>query len=176
MGTPVNTGVSSPVVANPPHLSTSQQQTQGALNHTRAGAAGEEVPFWFPKETLYTGGLRTAHTDDERKGNDAGEYFLRYTDGFQEVAFHVAPLMPTRNATDANCTKKKKHIGNDSVVILICGDSLNAKYDSVPLSFRSEVTDVYIIVERVGSTELSRITVRLRAGADPSLVDKMPST
>ena len=57
----------------------------------------------------YVGGLDTSEDRD-------GEFALRAGDELTEVVFHVAPLMPTRSGNDV--LPKKRHIGNDNVVIV----------------------------------------------------------
>ena len=131
---------------------------------------------WMPKPSLFTGGLRIATTPEDRKANDAGEYFVRYNDVFQEVAFHVAPMMPTNVDADPACTKKKRHIGNDPVVILICDSALKCSYEQAVDAFRSEVTEVYIIVENFSGTEVSGITVRYGRKASDGVVSRLPGT
>jgi hypothetical protein len=132
------------------------------------------VAPWLPLDTVYTGGLPLAHDVNEQKQNYAGEYYVRYRDVFQECVFHAAPLMPTYEKEPA-CTRKKRHIGNDIIVIVICDSSLEAGYDAVVEGFRSEVTKIYIIVEKVSGTDLSRITIKYGKDPDQNIVHRVPS-
>ncbi len=57
---------------------------------------------------FYTGSLET--------DGSAGEFMLLWFDGIVQVVFHVATMMPL--ASDNSCNSKKKHIGNDSTIIV----------------------------------------------------------
>jgi tuberous sclerosis protein 2 len=56
---------------------------------------------------FYSGGLET--------DGSAGEFTLLWFDGIIQVVFHVATMMPIK---EENCNSKKKHIGNDSTIIV----------------------------------------------------------
>ncbi|OQR80246.1 tuberin-like [Tropilaelaps mercedesae] len=60
--------------------------------------------------STYSGGLDTKYGED-------GDFSITWHDDVMQVMFHVATLMPTR-ASDTQCSGKKKHIGNDFVVIV----------------------------------------------------------
>jgi tuberous sclerosis protein 2 len=48
---------------------------------------------------------------------ECGKFTYVWTDEIVQVTFHVATLMPTLES-DPNCNEKKKHIGNDFVLIV----------------------------------------------------------
>ncbi|XP_022651499.1 tuberin-like isoform X3 [Varroa destructor] len=60
--------------------------------------------------SVYSGGLDTKYGED-------GDFSIAWHDDVMQVMFHVATLMPTK-ASDIQCSGKKKHIGNDFVVIV----------------------------------------------------------
>lgn len=55
----------------------------------------------------YSGGLET--------DGSAGEFSLLWFDGIIQVVFHIATMMPMQSES---CNSKKKHIGNDSTIIV----------------------------------------------------------
>lgn len=56
----------------------------------------------------YSGGLET--------DGSAGEFTLLWFDGLIQVVYHIATMMPL--SANANVNTKKKHIGNDSTIIV----------------------------------------------------------
>ena len=58
---------------------------------------------------FYTGGLDDAGED--------GKVAITYVDDYCQVAYHVATLMPNK-ANDPKRNMKKRHIGNDYVIIM----------------------------------------------------------
>lgn len=61
------------------------------------------------EDGVYTGGLDTNETD--------GEFALMWGNYAHQVVFHVATLMPNL-PSDKGFTNKKRHIGNDNVIII----------------------------------------------------------
>ncbi|CAG0924983.1 unnamed protein product, partial [Notodromas monacha] len=59
--------------------------------------------------TTFLGGLDTGGLD--------GEFAVTWRDELMQVIFHIATLMP-KSESDPNCNNKKKHIGNDFVLIV----------------------------------------------------------
>uniref|UniRef100_A0A1X7VTP7 Rap-GAP domain-containing protein n=1 Tax=Amphimedon queenslandica TaxID=400682 RepID=A0A1X7VTP7_AMPQE len=62
-----------------------------------------------PPSLIYLGGLDTSGID--------GEYACFWEDDITQVIFHVATLLPTL-PSNASCSNKKLHIGNDFVTII----------------------------------------------------------
>jgi len=56
---------------------------------------------------FYPGGLDT--------DGSAGDFTLLWFDGITQILFHVATMMLNK---DENCNSKKRHIGNDSTIIV----------------------------------------------------------
>ena len=84
----------------------------------------------------YAGGLDTT---------EGSQLESVYTDwGGVEIMFHVGPLLPHIDVPDAQQTEKKRHIGNDIVVVIFMeggfGDALDID------SFKSQFNTVFILV------------------------------
>jgi hypothetical protein len=67
-------------------------------------------PCCLKNAKFYTGGLDTESDID-------GEKSLRWKDELTQVIFHISTMMPTRDNDELQISKKK-HIGNDFVIIV----------------------------------------------------------
>ena len=83
-----------------------------------------------------TGGL-------DRELDIDGKWTYLWSDGIQQMIFHVATLMPTRVQRDPDCNGKKRHIGNDYVKILFNESGSRTPLDIIPGQFNF----VNIIIE-----------------------------
>ena len=87
---------------------------------------------------IYSGGLET--------DGSAGEFTLLWFDGIIQVAFHVATMMPNINV---DCLSKKKHIGNDAVLIVYNESGVEYQFNTmkvraiVILHFKGVKTNLY---------------------------------
>lgn len=105
--------------------------------------------------TGYRGGLDVLH---ETTGKES--YYTEYS-GF-EIMFHVAPFLPF-NPLDPQQLERKRHIGND-VVVLIFKEG-NQKFD--PKVIPTQFNHVYIIVEDVKERNAYKISICARKGVVP---------
>lgn len=91
--------------------------------------------------TGYSGGL-----DIVRNSSGTHSVYTQYMNS--EMMFHVSTLLP-HSATDAKQIEKKKHIGNDRLVIVFKeGDQ-----PFVPTSFKSKQTQEFIVIQAVGADD-----------------------
>ena len=87
----------------------------------------------------YSGGL---NTKDDTTGTEAYYTSIR---GLQ-IMFHVSVFLPHRDG-DEQRLDKKRHLGNDVVLIVFC-DSDNVKFD--PLEIHSQFNHVFVVVVPMG--------------------------
>ncbi|KAL3957728.1 hypothetical protein ACCO45_008306 [Purpureocillium lilacinum] len=71
----------------------------------------------------------------DREYDTDGQYTFCWRDRVTEIVFHVTTQMPTDLERDANCTLKKRHIGNDFVNIIFNDSGLPFKFDTFPSQF-----------------------------------------
>ncbi|KAI9034351.1 hypothetical protein DFJ74DRAFT_614470, partial [Hyaloraphidium curvatum] len=76
---------------------------------------------------VYTGGLDISQDLD-------GEYGLFFEDEGSQIAFHVTTLMPNTDG-DESCTSKKRHIGNDYVLIVFNESGVEYEFRTIPSQF-----------------------------------------
>lgn len=76
---------------------------------------------------VYTGGLDISQDLD-------GEYSLFWEDEGSQIAFHVTTLMPNSDS-DPACTGKKRHIGNDYVLIVFNESGLDYQFRTIASQF-----------------------------------------
>ncbi|RWS15931.1 Tuberin-like protein, partial [Dinothrombium tinctorium] len=86
-------------------------------------------------EQIYLGGLTTDGSD--------GQFAFYWEDRLTQVIFHVATLIPNKS-TDPQRNNKKKHIGNDYVVI-VYNDS-GEDFSLTTLKGRGQFTYVCIVI------------------------------
>ncbi|KXS17553.1 hypothetical protein M427DRAFT_96902 [Gonapodya prolifera JEL478] len=103
------------------------------------------------RKDIYAGGL---NTDDDIDGSEA----VLWNEGGGQVIFHCATLMPNYEH-DPNCTAKKRHIGNDFVLIVWNESGRPFGFRTIPSQFNF----INIIIEPVDAryssgTEGSRRT------------------
>ena len=91
----------------------------------------------------YTGGL------DTRRGVD-GEFAVMAEDEITKVVFHVATLMPTVEH-DPKCMAKKRHIGNDYILIVYNESGKDYEFRTIPGQFNF----INIIITPVDNDYLS---------------------
>ncbi|ORX51782.1 hypothetical protein BCR36DRAFT_350785 [Piromyces finnis] len=91
----------------------------------------------------YTGGL------DTRRGVD-GEFAVMAEDEITKIVFHVATLMPTVEH-DPKCMAKKRHIGNDYILIVYNESGKNYEFRTIPGQFNF----INIIITPVDNDYLS---------------------
>lgn len=72
---------------------------------------------------IYPGGLET--------DGSAGEFTLLWFDGIVQVAFHIATMMPGK---EDNCISKKKHIGNDAVIIVYNESGVEYQFNMIKVN------------------------------------------
>lgn len=77
---------------------------------------------------IYTGGL-------DQENDFDGKWTYCWDDDISQIVFHVATLMPTNRETDAQCTMKKRHIGNDFVKIIWNESGGEFAFDTLPGDF-----------------------------------------
>ncbi|GAA5961423.1 hypothetical protein JCM8115_003444 [Rhodotorula mucilaginosa] len=77
---------------------------------------------------IYTGGL-------DQENDFDGKWTYCWDDDISQMVFHVATLMPTNPETDAQCTLKKRHIGNDFVKIIWNESGGEFAFDTLPGDF-----------------------------------------
>jgi len=73
-----------------------------------------------------------------------------------EVMFHVAPLLP-HNENDVQHVEKKRHIGNDIIVIVFNDSSRPFS----PLTIKSEFNHIYAVIQPVAEAEEGKTCYRL---------------
>jgi hypothetical protein len=85
----------------------------------------------------FAGGLNT-------KEDTTGKYslFATYASKYK-IMYHVTTYLPD-DKFDEQRIAKKKHTGNDLVVIVFCGDDSNIKFN--PKIFTSQFNHVFIVV------------------------------
>ncbi len=66
--------------------------------------------------------------------------------------FHVSTFLP-RRIGDEQCLDKKRHLGNDVVVIVFCDDE-NVMFD--PLEMHSQFNHVFVVVVPLGKIRKER--------------------
>ncbi|PHH79303.1 hypothetical protein CDD80_5204 [Ophiocordyceps camponoti-rufipedis] len=71
----------------------------------------------------------------DREYDSDGEYTFCWRDRVTEIVFHVTTQMPTDLERDAQCTMKKRHIGNDFVSIIFNDSGLPFRFDTFPSQF-----------------------------------------
>ncbi|OUM65137.1 hypothetical protein PIROE2DRAFT_41984 [Piromyces sp. E2] len=91
----------------------------------------------------YTGGL------DTRRGVD-GEFAVMSEDEITKIVFHVATLMPTVEH-DPKCMAKKRHIGNDYILIVYNESGKEYEFRTIPGQFNF----INIIITPVDNDYLS---------------------
>lgn len=91
----------------------------------------------------YTGGL------DTRRGVD-GEFAVMAEDEITKIVFHVATLMPTVEH-DPKCMAKKRHIGNDYILIVYNESGKEYEFRTIPGQFNF----INIIITPVDNDYLS---------------------
>ncbi|KAG1709737.1 Tuberin [Nymphon striatum] len=79
-------------------------------------------------QTTYTAGLDTSDGED-------GKFTYLWQDDVMQVIFHVPTLMPTKRETDPSCSNKKRHIGNDFVLIVYNDSGENFKISTMKGQF-----------------------------------------
>ncbi|GAA5975475.1 hypothetical protein JCM10908_005173 [Rhodotorula pacifica] len=77
---------------------------------------------------IYSGGL-------DQENDFDGKWTYCWDDDISQMVFHVATLMPTNRETDAQCTLKKRHIGNDFVKIIWNESGGDFAFDTLPGDF-----------------------------------------
>jgi hypothetical protein len=83
----------------------------------------------------FTGGLDT-------KRGTTGERFVHTRVGSLDLAFHVAPWIPPGVNEDGQHIARKRHLGND-VVLLVCA-AAGARFD--PTTIRSHFNHVFLVL------------------------------
>jgi hypothetical protein len=78
----------------------------------------------------------------DRAGDGDGKYTYCWRDRATEIVFHITSMMPTDLEYDAQCVKKKSHIGNDFVNIVWNDSGQPFQFDTFPSAFNY----VYIII------------------------------
>ncbi|KAI4150598.1 MAG: hypothetical protein LQ340_003989 [Diploschistes diacapsis] len=71
----------------------------------------------------------------DKVGDSDGPYTYAWRDRVVEIIYHVPTLMPTDLEDDAQCIRKKSHVGNDYVSIIWNGSGLPFKLDTIPSQF-----------------------------------------
>ncbi len=109
----------------------------------------------------YAGGLNV-------KDDTTGKQSLYTTIRGYQIMFHVSTFLPHRIGDD-QCLDKKRHLGNDVVVIVFC-DSENVRFD--PLEMHSQFNHVFVVVVPAGVSPTSgkrlfRIAVIRKPGVPP---------
>lgn len=104
---------------------------------------------------VYTGGLDTSQDLD-------GDYALFFEDEGSQIVFHVTTLMPN-SETDPACTSKKRHIGNDYILIVFNESGSDYEFRAIPSQFNF----VNFVVEPIqggdnSSSSLFRVTMQRR--------------
>ncbi|XP_029838078.2 tuberin isoform X1 [Ixodes scapularis] len=85
-------------------------------------------------KATYTGGLDVRGAD--------GKYSISWQDDIMQVIFHVATLMPNKE-NDRQRSDKKRHIGNDYVMVLYNDSSESCDRET----FRGEFHHAFVIIE-----------------------------
>ncbi|KAI9208492.1 uncharacterized protein BJ171DRAFT_208701 [Polychytrium aggregatum] len=98
---------------------------------------------------VYTGGLDTTSDVD-------GKYAIIWQDDFTQIVYHIATLMPNP-PEDANGIFKKRHIGNDFVLVVFNESGLDYKFDTIPGQFNY----VNIVVTPVGAKNSATAAVSI---------------
>lgn len=101
------------------------------------------------------------YTSLDPKNPMDGKFTYIWQDDIAQLQFHVATLMPTRDS-DPNCGEKKKHIGNDYVMIIY--NESGQEYD--PSTIRAQFNYASVVVEPL-EMRSNRISVKVR----DSLID-----
>jgi hypothetical protein len=109
----------------------------------------------------YAGGLNV-------KDGTTGDESLYTTMRGYQIMFHVSTFLPHRQGDD-QCLDKKRHLGNDVVVVVFC-DSENVKFD--PLEMHSQFNHVFVVVVPAGVSPTSgkrqyRIAISRKPGVPP---------
>eukprot|EP01119_Soliformovum_irregulare_P013800 TRINITY_DN3709_c1_g1_i6.p1 TRINITY_DN3709_c1_g1~~TRINITY_DN3709_c1_g1_i6.p1 ORF type:complete len:483 (-),score=154.51 TRINITY_DN3709_c1_g1_i6:222-1670(-) len=102
-------------------------QTGSQRYHQFLGKIGKLVALKDVVDDMYVGGL---DPDDHADG----EYCLVYKDITHQVVFHVATLMPNL-PSDKAFTNKKRHIGNDNVIIIYSDSKSSYNQDTITGQF-----------------------------------------
>lgn len=71
----------------------------------------------------------------DREYDTDGRYTFCWRDRVTEIVFHVTTQMPTDLERDAQCTLKKRHIGNDFVNIIFNDSGKPFRFDTFPSQF-----------------------------------------
>ncbi|PFH56974.1 hypothetical protein XA68_15682 [Ophiocordyceps unilateralis] len=103
----------------------------------------------------------------DREYDSDGEYTFCWRDRVTEIVFHVTTQMPTDLKRDANCTMKKRHIGNDFVSIIFNDSGLPFRFDTFPSQFN------FVNIVITPASRASFIAMR-EAEAEASLGRKQP--
>ena len=118
---------------------------------------------WWPLASPYTAGL-PQHTEDSQLTTcEYGGRYLVHQSPFLKFVFHVGALMPNLKKDPAGL-KKKRHIGNDFVVIIICDEFLDRPAANVCACFSSDVTQAFLVAE-LCEEPLARVSVHFSKAA-----------
>ncbi|KAK8041388.1 GTPase activating protein [Apiospora phragmitis] len=96
----------------------------------------------------------------DRQYDTDGEYTFCWRDRVSEIVFHVTTQMPTNLEHDAQCTLKKRHIGNDFVNIIFNDSGLPFKFDTFPSQFN------YVNIVITPESRASFVATRQRTPID----------
>lgn len=100
--------------------------------------------YGSPDYVTFLNGLGTIQRLKGRKSNTGGldremdidgKYAYFWNDETTEIVFHAATLMPTNLERDAQCSLKKRHIGNDFVHIVYNDSGKDYAFDTLPGQF-----------------------------------------
>ncbi|KAK4048611.1 Tuberous sclerosis 2-like protein [Microbotryomycetes sp. JL221] len=106
------------------------RNTHGSKAYTEfVSALGKLVRLKGSRDQdIYVGGL------DQENDLD-GKWTYIWDDDIAQVVFHVTTLMPTSLETDAQCTLKKRHVGNDYVNVIWNDSGLEHAFGTVSSQF-----------------------------------------
>ncbi|GJN75236.1 GTPase activating protein [Purpureocillium lilacinum] len=111
-------------------------QTDEADILANVSGSGDYIEFLNNLGTLTKLKGATFNTQGlDREYDTDGQYTFCWRDRVTEIVFHVTTQMPTDLERDANCTLKKRHIGNDFVNIIFNDSGLPFKFDTFPSQF-----------------------------------------
>ncbi|KAJ6438574.1 GTPase activating protein [Purpureocillium lavendulum] len=111
-------------------------QTEEADILANVSGSGDYLEFLNNLGTLTKLKGATFNTQGlDREYDTDGQYTFCWRDRVTEIVFHVTTQMPTDLERDAQCTLKKRHIGNDFVNIIFNDSGLPFDFDTFPSQF-----------------------------------------
>eukprot|EP01102_Stenamoeba_stenopodia_P020515 TRINITY_DN8023_c0_g1_i3.p1 TRINITY_DN8023_c0_g1~~TRINITY_DN8023_c0_g1_i3.p1 ORF type:complete len:968 (+),score=239.81 TRINITY_DN8023_c0_g1_i3:2187-5090(+) len=143
------------------------QDENGIFSNTETSADYEEFLDWIGKKIELKGWDKFRGGLDVKNGS-TGTHSVYTTFESFEIMFHVGTLLPF-NQADIQQLERKRHIGND-IVVVIFSESTSAPFD--PAVLVSHFNHVFIVVQKIqlesDKEGLKKQLATMFPGADPA--------